>query len=63
MLQFVDDTMFLYKDSIHNIVTINDMLRCFELALGIGVNLHKSSIVGIWVYLLNIQRYVVLLNC
>jgi len=47
MLQFDDDTMFLYKDNIHNIVTINGMLRFFELALEIRVDLHKSSIGGI----------------
>jgi len=54
--------LFLYKDNIHNIVTINGMLRFFELVLGIPVDLHQSSIEEILVDLLNIHRYAVLLK-
>jgi len=44
VLQFVDDTMFIYKDNTFNIVTIKNILTCFELASGRRVNLFKSFI-------------------
>jgi len=55
--------MFICKDNIQNIVTIKSILRCFRLASGLKVNLHKSSIGGIGVESGNMQRYVTILNC
>jgi len=47
MLQYVDDIIFFCKDQVHNIVTIKIIMRCFELASELKVNLHKSSLGGI----------------
>jgi len=63
VLQFADDTMFICKDNILNIVTIKSILRCFELASRLKVNLFKSSIGGIGVDIDSLQRYATLLNC
>jgi len=63
MLQFADDTMFLCKDNIQNIVTIKSILRCFQLASELKVNLNKSSIGGIRIDVVNLQRYAVMMNC
>lgn len=32
VLQFVDDTLFLCKETIQNVMVLKRMLRCFELA-------------------------------
>lgn len=31
LLQFVDDTLFFARDSIHNVMCLKSILRCFEL--------------------------------
>jgi len=54
MLQFADDTMFMCKDNIRNLVSIKSILRCFQLALGLRVNLHKRYIGGIGVDSVNL---------
>ena len=41
MLQYADDTMFICKASLKNVLTIKSLLRCFEFASGLKVNLHK----------------------
>jgi len=42
--QFVDDTIFMCNDNVQNIVTIKSTFRCFQLASGLKVNLHKIFI-------------------
>jgi len=49
LLQFVDDTLFICKSSVKNIMTIKAMLRCFELSSGLRVNFHKIKICAIGV--------------
>jgi len=63
LLQYADDTMFLCNNNVQNIVTFKSILRCFEVTYGLRVNLKKSFIGGIGVDLLNIQRYMAMLNC
>jgi len=54
--------MFLYKDNIQNIATIKRIVRCFELALRLKVNLSMSFVRDIRVDSLNLQRYAALIN-
>lgn len=46
LLQFVDDTIF-FKESPRECITLKTILRCFELASGLKVNFHKSSLASI----------------
>jgi len=62
MLQYVDDTMFICKDNIQNMVTIKSILRCFQLASRLKVNLNKSSIGGVGLDLGCLQRYASMLD-
>ena len=55
--------MFICKSNTKNIVTIKIILRCFELALGLKVNLAKSSIEGVGVDQVSLERFAVMLNC
>jgi len=72
MLQFVDDTLFICKLLLENILVIKSMLRCFELDYGLKVNFMKTKLGGIdiqhphllkywtvvpWVYPLTILAY------
>lgn len=43
VLQFANDTFFMCEDSHQSIFTIKFILRCFELALGLKINFHKSN--------------------
>jgi len=54
---------FFCKDHAHNIITIKSTQRCFEVVLGLKVNLHKHSIGGVGVDLASLQRYAAMLNC
>jgi len=63
MLQYADDTMFICKASLKNVLTIKSVLRCFELASGLKVNLHKSSLGGIGVQPTNMDTFSIILNC
>jgi len=63
MLQFADDTMFMCEDSFTNIFTIKAILRVFELASGLKVNLHKSKLAGIKVGRNSLETYARSLNC
>lgn len=43
LLQFADDTLIIGERTWKNIWTIKDILRVFELFLGLGVNFHKKK--------------------
>ena len=45
-LQFADDTIRFSSSNWDEIVLIKRILRCFELASGLKVNLHKSILMG-----------------
>lgn len=46
-LQYADDTLIFVEPSVEALWTIKAILRVFELSLGLGVNFHKSSLIGI----------------
>lgn len=62
-LQFADDTVFFGEASVQNILTIKSILRWFELASGLRVNFHKSSLAGIEIERRNFQMFADMLNC
>ncbi|XP_071714358.1 uncharacterized mitochondrial protein AtMg01250-like [Rutidosis leptorrhynchoides] len=43
-LQYADDTIFFGKWNMINIVNLMKLLKCFELASGLKINYHKSSL-------------------
>jgi len=43
LLQYVDDTIFLGETTMENVRTIKAILRAFELASGLKINIAKSS--------------------
>ncbi|GJR98128.1 RNA-directed DNA polymerase, eukaryota [Tanacetum coccineum] len=48
-LFYADDAIFIGKWDIDNIKTIVNVLKCFFLASGVKINLHKSKLTGIGV--------------
>lgn len=46
LLQYSNDTLFVGEDSPRNVLDLNCMLRCYELASGLKVNFSKSSFGG-----------------
>lgn len=46
-LQYVDYTLILGVPSIENFWAIKAVMRCFELTLGLGDNLHKSRLIEV----------------
>lgn len=49
LLQFADDILFLGEWSYSNVGTLLKLLKCFEEALGLMINLNKSSLTGVGV--------------
>jgi len=62
-LQFADDTLFLYKNTFNNVVTLKAILMGFELASGLKINFHKSKLTSINVQQRDIDYYTMTLNC
>ncbi|XP_071713654.1 uncharacterized protein [Rutidosis leptorrhynchoides] len=48
-LQYADDTIFMGECSRANARSLQNLLKCFELASGLKVNFHKSCVYGIGV--------------
>jgi hypothetical protein len=46
-LQYADDTLILGEASVQNLWSLKTILRCFELASGLNVNLSMSSVMGV----------------
>ncbi|XP_058746294.1 uncharacterized protein LOC131619187 [Vicia villosa] len=46
ILQFVDDTLLIGKGSWKQVRAIKAILRGFEMVSGLGINYHKSKIIG-----------------
>ena len=65
MLQFVvvDDTLFLCKPFIENILVIKRMLICFELASGLQVSFLKTKIGGMGVEHSKMLKFSEILSC
>lgn len=62
-LMYADDVTFVGEWSEMNIVNLNRILRCFFLASGLKVNLHKSKVFGVGVTDLEISRLAGILKC
>lgn len=63
ILQFSDDTLFLGKPTVRNILTLKSILRSFELVEGLNVNFHKIKIGGVALESQHLQSLVAILNC
>ena len=50
-LQYVDDTLCIGEPTVENLWLLKAVLRGFEMASGLKVNFHKSSLIGV-----NVQR-------
>ena len=61
-LQYADDTLFLCENSLTNVVTLEAILRGFELASGLKISFHKSKLAGINVLSRDIGCYTRTLN-
>ncbi|XP_071740996.1 uncharacterized protein [Rutidosis leptorrhynchoides] len=62
-LQYADDTIFLGKWSRANAYSLQNLLKCFELASGLKVNFHKSCLYGIGVEVDEINHVAGRLGC
>lgn len=63
LLQFADETLFIGKPSIQNVLTLKSILRCFEIMSGLKVNFAKSKLAGISMERGETQRLALMLNC
>ncbi|GJX93140.1 RNA-directed DNA polymerase, eukaryota, reverse transcriptase zinc-binding domain protein, partial [Tanacetum coccineum] len=54
---------FVGEWSATNIKTIVNVLKCFYLALGLKINLHKSKLMGVGVNLVEVKRAASLVGC
>ncbi|CAL0318682.1 unnamed protein product [Lupinus luteus] len=46
-LQYADDPLLIGINSMENVVVLKSILKCFELASGLRIKIHKSSFIGI----------------
>nr|GEU42158.1 RNA-directed DNA polymerase, eukaryota [Tanacetum cinerariifolium] len=49
-LFYVDDVVFIGEWDASNINTIDNVLKCFNMASGLRINIHKSKLMGIGVH-------------
>ena len=63
LLQFTNDTLFVYESKVQNIMCIKAILRCFELRFGLKVNFYKSKIDAIGVHRNEVKMYSEILHC
>ncbi|XP_058784148.1 uncharacterized protein LOC131658917 [Vicia villosa] len=47
ILQFADDTLIVGDGCWKHVWTMNEVLRAFKLVSGLGINFHKSKLIGI----------------
>ncbi|KAJ9539315.1 hypothetical protein OSB04_032048 [Centaurea solstitialis] len=62
-LLYADDALFIGDWSFTNARNLTRILRCFHLASGLKVNLHKSKILGLGVDDSEVSRLARILNC
>ncbi|XP_071729272.1 uncharacterized protein [Rutidosis leptorrhynchoides] len=62
-LQYADDTIFIGEWTRSNAYSLQNLLKCFELASGLKVNFNKSCIYGIGVNSDEINHVASRLNC
>jgi len=46
-LQYADETLFLGEPTVENLWSLKTIMRCFELSLGLKINLSKSNVFGV----------------
>lgn len=56
LLQFADDVLFVGEWSHSNISNLLKLLKCFEEASGLKINLHKSCLIGVGVPTIVVER-------
>lgn len=61
-LQFADDTIIFCHNSQHQIRMLRCVLRCFEVVLGLHLNLAKSSLIAVGA-VLNLEQLAADLGC
>nr|KAJ0187389.1 hypothetical protein LSAT_V11C900461260 [Lactuca sativa] len=62
-LQYADDVIFLGSWSLENTKNLIRILRCYELASGLNVNMSKSKIYGLGVQSCELELVVCSFNC
>ena len=45
--QFFDDTLVFLQPTLESVMMLKGVLRCFEVAIGLKVNFHKSQLIGL----------------
>lgn len=59
--QFFDDTLVFLQPTLESVMMLKGVLRCFEVAIGLKVNFHKSQLIGLVFQQGVIQRFASLL--
>ncbi|GJR52184.1 RNA-directed DNA polymerase, eukaryota [Tanacetum coccineum] len=62
-LQFADDALFLGEWSELNVMNLIRILRCFNMASGLKINLSKSKVLGVGVNPEEVSRLAQKINC
>ncbi|XP_071712395.1 uncharacterized protein [Rutidosis leptorrhynchoides] len=62
-LQYAYDTIFIGDWNRDNVYSIHNLLKCFELASGLKVDFHKSSLFGIGASLEEVGHVATILGC
>ncbi|XP_028094134.1 uncharacterized protein LOC114294206 [Camellia sinensis] len=62
-LQFADDSLLFCKAELPKVLSLKRILRCFEVALGLKINYHKSVVCGIGIPDSVLDEFASLLNC
>ena len=62
-LQYADDTLLFGEPTYDNLWTMKSILRCFELASGLKINYHKSSLYGVHMQHSFLLQAATFLNC
>ncbi|GJV74418.1 hypothetical protein Tco_1506002 [Tanacetum coccineum] len=63
LLQYVDDALIFGEWSLGNAKNLIDVLKCYNEASGLGVNLTKSCIYGVRVNPTEVDMFARILNC
>ena len=63
LLQYANDTIFVGKFNVDNVVVLKSMIKYFELVSDLKVNFHKSRFGGIVVEIREVERFSQYLNC
>ncbi|XVF73335.1 hypothetical protein PTKIN_Ptkin12aG0193100 [Pterospermum kingtungense] len=62
-LQFVDDVIIFCELVDSQVINLKRILRCFQLASGLGINFAKSSVFGLGCTDMEVDRWASLLRC